>query len=152
MRRRVIATWLAAVPTLAVIALWALASLPIRAATPIEVERRSSSPSSISDPFDLRPFQTARLWAEPQEPAGSGGIDGAAVSAGSPLRLQLLGITSDNGTLVACFYEPDGDRILLLRSGERLGTHTVERVSAREVAFRGGDGGEVLVALTRPER
>ena len=149
-RRRALWTWAAAAPVLAACGWWASRPLPHVARATSAVEIAASAPARRDDPFDLRPFQTARLWVDPAGSAAAGDAELAAKAA-SAVRLQLLGITSEGTGLVACLYDPDTDKIVLLRDGDRMGAHTVGRVSAREVAFRGADG-ELRLSLARTDR
>jgi len=144
-------TWAVAIPLLAGCGYWAFAPIPTARAASIAMERPASAPAVAEDTFDLRAFSTARLWTAPAPAVPSAQDPGASPGSGSPLRLQLIGITSEGTALVACLYDPDADRILLLRGGDRLGAHTVERVTDREVAFH-GESGDVRVTLARTER
>lgn len=78
----------------------------------------------------------APIWVSPAPPPAPP----AAAPPPPPLRVQLLAITHEGGAHRAVLYDPATDRLHILADGDSFQRHTVERVLANGVDFRGERG------------
>jgi phosphomannomutase len=61
-----------------------------------------------------------------------------------PLRWQLLAILREDTGYRALVYDPDADRLIVLKEGDESGPQRVERVTATTLNVRGGAGVRTL--------
>ncbi len=105
--------------------------------------------------LDVEAFN-APLWTVAQPPPPP-----AAAPSSPPMKLQLLGIdtTMEQGDPVyrAVLYDPDQDKVLVLRSGESVGPRVVKSVDKHSVTLAvatpgpGRPAGQDHVLLLHPE-
>lgn len=124
------------------------AAWPLAEAPPIDADL--TAPAEVehgpdeAPPLDRAAF-AARIWNPPPAPSPAAAAP-AAVEAGPPPRLRLIGIAHDSGVdgepiLRAALYDPDTDKLHLVASGEHVGGVTVSAIDGGGVSL--DDGGRV---------
>jgi hypothetical protein len=98
---------------------------------------RPPTPSSL----DLAAFN-APLWVAPAPASPS--VAEAPPPPPPPLKWQLLAIVREDTGYKALVYDPDTDRLLVLKEGDDSGPQRVERVTATTMDVRGGTGVRTL--------
>jgi hypothetical protein len=140
MRRRIRATWLAGAAAITSCVLWAAA--PLGESNQPNGAVVVAAPSSklvkaTPKPIEPQAF-TARLWnPRPAEQASQVAQQEVAARSAT-MRLQLIGIINEGGQLKAALYDPQTDRVLIVTSGDRVGQHTITRISASTVELSDG--------------
>lgn len=114
--------------------------VPRRSTLPESAESPAASIASLPE-LDIESFN-APLWTVAQPPPPP-----AAAPPLPPMKLQLLGIDSlqEDGAVVyrAVLYDPDQDKVLVLRSGDTIGPRVIRHVDRRSVTLalaNAGDG------------
>ena len=130
-------TWAVGLTALAACALWAVQPLPtldLPEPAPAATNVADRAGGEKPDGFAVDAF-AVQLWssARPAE----------AVARPAPvrqpqLRLELIGITEENGERRAALYDTGRDRLLLLAHGERVQGHTVTRIADASVVLTNG--------------
>jgi hypothetical protein len=92
---------------------------------------------SIPEALDLAAFN-APLWIAPAPPPPT--IAEAPPPPSPPLKWQLLAIVREDSGYKALIYDPDTDRLLVLREGDDSGPQRIDRITATTMEVRGGDG------------
>jgi hypothetical protein len=97
--------------------------------------------------LDVSAF-SAPLWVAPPAPPPAP----APPPPPPSLKLQLIAIVREGGadgeqgaTSAALFYDPDSDRLVTLRAGDRIAGRTIERVTSASVELREGAATRTLV-------
>ncbi len=119
---------------------WALC--PLADLAPVKVElARPKAPDVVGDDgfdvIDARAF-AARLWNPVPAPSASVPAELEAASKPPPLRLELVGIINDGGTLRAALYDADTDRLHIVSNGDHIGRLTVTLVADSHVELTDG--------------
>ncbi len=119
---------------------WALCPLPNL--TPIKVElARPTAPDVVHADdvasIDARVF-AARLWNPIPAPSAPAPAEEEVASKPQPLRLELVGIINDGGTLRAALYDADTDRLHIVSDGDQIGRLTVTLVAESHVELTDG--------------
>ncbi|MCH8342415.1 MAG: hypothetical protein IH983_00320 [Planctomycetes bacterium] len=135
-------TWLIGASAMVMCAWWAV--LPLEqhpGGTAVTMNQPSpglieNSPNA-SDTIDLVAF-AARLWNPPLPQETDQQRQSKSAQRQELIRLQLIGIINDGGALKAALYDPDTDRLLIVRSGDRIRRHTVTAISAEGVELSDG--------------
>ena len=96
----------------------------------------SNAPATPRAPLDISGF-AAVLWHVPAEAAPPSKPKVAAATS-RPLRLQLIGITTEEGVRHAALYDLDADRLLIVAAGDRIGDHEVATVDDDAVELTDG--------------
>jgi hypothetical protein len=112
----------------------------------------AASPSSDLPPaaLDLAAFR-APLWVIPPPPPPPPPPPTPAPPP-PPLKLQLLAVTreSPSDALVAVLYDPDQDKVVSVRAGERIGARTVQAIDAQSVTIADAAGPRTLLLSPEP--
>ncbi len=140
--RRIRLTWLAAVPIVALCAMWAF--LPPGVAvqtTGVSQTIAGSDQSPVVQPalaLDGRAFAT-RIWDQPDKPARPTAA-AAAIRAPKPpaFRLQLISIIDEGEERQAALYDPETDRLFIVVSGDTVNQHTVTAIDADAIELSDG--------------
>jgi hypothetical protein len=136
--RRIIGRVLACV-SIAACGVWAF--MPLGRAQ-VDVPRISPSAAAAGQPaqvaLDLAAFN-APVWVAPAAPSPPPPALAEAPPP-PPLKWQLLAIVREDTGDRALVYDPDSDRLLVLREGDESGPRRVERVTATTLDVRGGVG------------
>lgn len=128
---------------------FALAPLDRPAPPRVDLSAPASAAPARLAALDLDAFR-APIWvAEPPPPPPPAPPPPAALPP--PLRLQLLAIVRDAGTLRATLYDPDTDRLHVVAAGDTVGTRAVERVEPDAVHLR-DEAGPRTLSLRDPPR
>ena len=99
--------------------------------------------------LDIAAFR-APIWvAEPPPPPPVAAVP--APPPPPPLKIQLLAIVREGEVYKAAVYDPDSDRILVVASGEKLGTRMVEQVDQGTLTLRDGTAKRVLALKDTPK-
>jgi hypothetical protein len=99
--------------------------------------------------LDLAAFN-APLWVAPAPPSPV--VVEAPPAPPPPLKWQLLAIVREDAGYRALVYDPDADRLLVLREGDESGSQRVEHVTATTLDVRdGGVGGAGVRTLALRE-
>lgn len=85
---------------------------------------------------DSHALQRVRLWNPLPLPATAQAEP--APEPPKPLRAQLIGIIEERGQLHAALYDPDEDRIVIVKEGESVKTLTVMAIKPRSVELFDG--------------
>lgn len=96
--------------------------------------------------FDRRLWSTLTL---PDADAKAAKTAAQAAAPALPLELDLVGVTSVDGVLVAALYDRRADLLRLVRQGERVLDADVEELSAERVRLTRG-GAELVLVRRRP--
>lgn len=104
---------------------------PTIAASPVEAPARTVAS------LDTAAFR-APLWVAPPAPPAPP----VAAAPPPPLRVQLLAVVHEEGVYKAVLYDPDSDRLLVLREGETLGAggRSIQSVTVSAVQIRDQSG------------
>jgi hypothetical protein len=133
------ASCLVAVIAAGVWAFWPLGAVrieePTIAAGPVE------APARAALALDTAAFR-APLWVAPPAPPAPP----VAAAPPPPLKVQLLAVVHEDGVYKAVLYDPDSDKLLVLKEGETLGSvgRSVQSVSATAVQIRDQSGVRTL--------
>jgi hypothetical protein len=105
--------------------------LPAVTGTPVE------APPLVVAALDTAAFRTP-LWVAPPAPPAPP----PPAAPPPPLKVQLLAVVHEDGVYKAVLYDPDSDKLLVLKEGESLGAagRAVEKVTASAVQIRDGAG------------
>ncbi len=57
-----------------------------------------------------------------------------------PLKLQLLAILNEKGVYKAAVYDPDGDRIIVVAAGEKIGSRTADSITRTSLVLKDETG------------
>jgi hypothetical protein len=112
----------------------------------------NTRPATAKQTADRQRLYAAELWTPDPKPVI------AEVPAPPPppprpaLRLQLLGIhsTGVDGTLAATLYDPETDRLAIVKSGDRVGLFDVDAVTIVGVNLRDAVGVRTLAVDSSP--
>lgn len=123
---------------LLLVGIWALWPLSPAATQAPSVLTSATAARIPIAPLDLSGFERP-LWtvaAAPAPPANT-----AAPPPPPALRLQLLGITEDptSHERRAVVFDPEGNRILILASGDAVGPRSVKAIEPTAVTFALGE-------------
>lgn len=137
-------TWTLGLAALAACAGWALWPLPVRKSAEEGSVRETTSTTSGSvidmDPFQRRVFGSVVLW-NPLEREKSQARQSLARDADEkPLRLQLIGITQEDGVFLAALYDQDANRLLILKHGDQVRGERVSDITRTYVKLSDGAG------------
>lgn len=133
-------TWL--VGSIAIIACagWAILSQEDPIIDPITIDLHQAAPLSKKDTdqsLDQSVF-TANLWNPPAVKKTSTALAKREPPRAKPLKLQLIGITSDGNTLKAAIYDPDSDQLLIVASGQSILGCTIRNITKDTVVIADG--------------
>jgi hypothetical protein len=67
------------------------------------------------------------------------------------LRLRLVGITREKSGIQAALYDPDADRLLVLKQGDRFGQSVLTSLSLSAAEFTTGTHQETLELVPEPK-
>ena len=132
--------------TVLLAAAWACWPLtPGTAPNPPTLEARAVAQANL-EPLDLTGFEQP-LWAARLAESASALASAPPPPPTPPLKLQLLGITEDPDTHErhAVVFDPEGNRILILASGDSVGSRYVREVQPAAVSFALGEATQTLV-------
>ncbi len=88
--------------------------------------------------LDLKAFR-APIWvAEPAPPPPPALTQPPPTPP--PLKLQLLAILNEKGVYKAAVYDPDGDRIIVVAAGEKIGTRTADSITRTSLVLKDETG------------
>ena len=92
--------------------------------------------------WDLTPFDVA-LWTAPPPPSTPQPPPPTPRRLPPP-RYQLVGVVSqpdadDTSAFAAVLYDPDADTLVMVRTGDAIGEHTVQSVNTDGVTLAGGN-------------
>lgn len=146
---------------LAVLAIWALRPLPmptLAANLPsVEVTDFAVTPTTQVASLDTRAFSTPLWVAPPALP-----VPPAPPPPPPPLKLQLIAIVTEPspdataGTSPASsirsvlIYDPDADRMLSLKIGDRIAGRTIEKITEASVTLKDGSHTRTLSLQDAP--
>ena len=141
--RRIYLTWLAAIPVVALCAVWAFLPAGVAVQTPSIVETTTRSEQSpVVQPslaLDGRAF-AARIWDAPSAPSAPAAPK--AVAARAPKRpafkLELIAIMNDGDERQAALYDPETDRLYIVANGDTVNQHTVTAINADAIELSDG--------------
>lgn len=133
-------TWL--IGSIAIIACagWAIFLQEDSSIDPITIDLRQAAPLVKNDTdqsLDITAF-TANLWNPPPVKKTSNALAKKELPRAKPLRLQLIGITSDGDTLRAAIYDPDSDQLLIVASGDTILGRAVSEITKNTVVIADG--------------
>lgn len=119
--RRIAATGAVSAIAAAVWAFWPIAREPLTLASANESITPSKDAATPKLAFNPAAFE-AQLWTPPPQPPPKVVVQKPVPP---PLKLQLIGISRDNGpdgtpVLRGVLYDPDSDRLLIVASGEKV--------------------------------
>lgn len=118
----------------------------------VEVPQISPAAAAAGQPtpaaLDLAAFN-APLWVAPAAPSPPPPAVAEAPPP-PPLKWQLLAIVREDMGYRALVYDPDSDRLLVLREGDETGPRRVERVTATTLDVR-NEGGVSVRSLALRE-
>ncbi len=89
------------------------------------------------DVINARVF-AARLWNPVPAPSAPAPANEEVASKPPPLRLELVGIINDGGTLRAALYDADTDRLHIVSDSDQIGRLTVTVVAESHVELTDG--------------
>lgn len=140
-------------------AAWAFAPLDrrsprfARSGAPLTTAKEAGGNAARAQ-VDVKAFDAA-LWSKAPVLAPDAAAEAErAKRATVDLHVDLIGVTDENGQLVAALYDRDHDRVLLVKDGDELplgGGARVKKLTLDEVVLRHGEQ-EVALARRRPER
>lgn len=153
-QRRIRITWLGGAVVAVLCGLWAGRTIDSSgqaddASALNQPSPRPAQPPEPPEPIDRRVFE-ARLWNPPPAQATPEQPDRPVAKRPEPVRFQLIGIIDDGGPLQAALYDPQTDRLLIVRSGDRIKQHTITAVTADGVEL--SDGRSVSRLTLREKR
>lgn len=123
-------------------AVWAFMPLgPTQVEVPQVSDSAAATPPPAPQALDLAAFQVP-LWVAPA-PAPQAVVE-APPPPPPPLKWQLLAIVREDIGYKALVYDPESDRLLVLKEGDAPGPQRVERVTARTMDVREGVGVRTL--------
>ncbi len=134
---------------------WALSPrslvVPEGVASKLLDESEVTDQGAGTEALDTQSFDV-RLWTplveKPEEPPRTE----ALVSASRPFRLRLVGITREDGELFAALYDPDQDRLFVVRNGDSVARYRVEGVTLAGVTLSEGDAQRELLLQPKERR
>lgn len=121
-------------------ALWPLGKSRVEA--PEYEGELSSAPREAAVTLDIDAFK-APIWvaaAPPPAPPPAA----APPPPPAPLRVQLLAILHEGDGHRAAMYDPDSDRLVVVRTGDRVAGRLVDAVDSDRVALRDDRGTRML--------
>ncbi len=122
--------------------LWAFMPLgPAHVDVPNVSASAASDRSVVPAALDVAAFN-APLWVAPAPPPLA--VAEVTPPPLPPLKWQLLAIVREDTGYKALVYDPDTDRLLVLKEGDDSGPQRVERVTATTLDVRGGAGVRTL--------
>lgn len=127
-------------------AVWALRPLP-RAESPTPFMEVASATVPVADEvvaLDRSVFDRNPWWVLPN-PGEELGSTPTPKPQALPLAIDLVGVLSVNGALVAALYDRGADRLLLVRHGEAIADAKVSELTNDRVTLTRGEGELVLV-------
>lgn len=131
-----IATALALTGAVTLWASWPLGSAEV--ATPAIASPATLAAETLLRPLDVDAFRTP-VWV-----AAAATAEPIAAAPPPPLRIQLLAILREVDGYKAALYDPDSDRLLIVKAGDQVARHTIETINAAEVALRDDRGLQTL--------
>lgn len=157
LRRRSVATAMIAVPLLALSAAWALRPLHQKESAPPRIlPPPPDAPEAPAAPaLNIAAFD-AQLWCVPPPPMVKAPEPPPPPEV--PLRLKLIGIMHEEreGAAIdlAVLYDADSNRLLFAECGQKLGRHTVTRISESGVELTTGRARQTLLLdeRTKPSK
>lgn len=128
----------ASIASILACAAWGLR--PVRARPPDApaIEAAVRVAPTARTPLDLDAFN-APVWVAPPSPPPEPEPPRPPPPP-PPLKLQLLAITREGGDVRAVLYDPDADRLSVVRAGDAVAGRRVERVEPGAVALRDFSG------------
>ena len=142
MRRRLYLTWLTGGGVAALCGVWATLAFEIRGQADVglpELQPSGHRGHNAAVPtFDQSAF-AAQLWNPKLQPSANpaAALPNAAERPRPP-RLELIAIIKENGEWRAALYDMPGDRIVIVRSGDRVDENTITAVDAESVEIFDG--------------
>jgi hypothetical protein len=120
-------------------AFWPLGAVKIE--EPTIAAALVETPARTALALDTAAFR-APLWVTPPAPP----TPPVAAAPAPPLKVQLLAVVHEGGVYKAVLYDPDSDKLLVLREGESLGVagRAVEKVTASAVQIKDQSGVRTL--------
>lgn len=92
--------------------------------------------------LDTSAFRTPIWLAEPPPPAPA--TPAPPPPPPPPLKIQLLAILHEDGVYKAAVYDPDTDRILVVKAGEKIGVRTAASITATTLVVKDEAGSKTL--------
>lgn len=146
-RRRCVALAAGAAAVSIPTAAWALRSLPrdeLQPAHAIEAASIAVASTEEGPAIDRSVFERNLWWVLPKSGQALG-TEQAPKPAILPIAVDLIGVISVDGELVAALYDRRAQRLLLVRNGETVAEAKVSEVSNDRVTLTRADGELVLV-------
>jgi hypothetical protein len=111
---------------------------------PVEIKPppRDEPPAAQSDLIDPGAF-AVKLW-NPLPPPSTPETLAATSEPPVPLKLQLIGIITEQEVHRAAVYDPDSDRLLIVSGGDRIDHHTITQVTSSTVELSDGQSTRTL--------
>jgi hypothetical protein len=112
----------------------------------------NARPASTQQTADRERLYAAELWTPDPKPVIAEVPTPPPPPPRPTLKLQLLGIhsTGIDGTLVATLYDPETDRLAIVKSGDRVGLFDVDAVTIVGVDLRDAVGVRTLAVDSSP--
>ncbi len=141
-RRQIRLTWLVGTLTIVMCTLWA--ARPVQEYSPEDTTFSFNLAQLSAQPIEHGPHTidprvfAARLWNPPPTEVALKEREASVANRPKPIRFQLIGIINENGQLRAALYDPDTNRVLIVKSGDRIDELTVTAVTAESVELSDG--------------
>jgi hypothetical protein len=112
----------------------------------------NARPASTQQTADRERLYAAELWTPDPKPVIAEVPPPPPPPPRPTLKLQLLGIhsTGVDGTLAATLYDPETDRLAIVKSGDRVGLFDVDAVTIVGVELRDAVGVRTLAVDSSP--
>ena len=155
LRARMVATCILGGLAVASTMYWALSPLSVEvpegAASKLLDESEMAEDPGLADALDAQAFDVM-LWKPLVDSPEQAPRAVVPASASRPFRLRLVGITREDGELFAALYDPDQDRLFVVRDGDRVARYRVEGVTLAGVTLSEGNAQRELLLQRRDRR